>query len=132
MKRYRYSTQSSLDANIFPTNFQTFQMTYTTGREVIDDPYHVPVVNPMLTRSLPAFFTAIHDEVVQYFTESITFNGNGTSQISIHTVSPPNSMLHLMQNGPQFLRQSWHRNSSVEWLIEYLLVCLRVSIFVSG
>ncbi|KAF9528911.1 cytochrome P450 [Crepidotus variabilis] len=44
-----------------------FQLAYTLGHHINENPYHVPIIRTQLTRSLPLLVPEIHDELVQAF-----------------------------------------------------------------
>jgi hypothetical protein len=53
------------------------QLRYTTGPEVVDNPYHVAVVRSQLTRNLQVLYADIRDEIVTSFDDVLDLRGDG-------------------------------------------------------
>jgi len=51
--------------------FQELQLKYTLGSQIGTNPYHISVVRGKLTRSIPELVPALHDEVVEAFSQHI-------------------------------------------------------------
>jgi hypothetical protein len=47
------------------------QTRFTLGPEVVDDPYHLPVIRSQLTRNLGVVFPDLRDEIVSSFEDII-------------------------------------------------------------
>ncbi|KAJ3488342.1 hypothetical protein NLI96_g2932 [Meripilus lineatus] len=50
---------------------ELIQIKYTLGKSLRDDPYHVEIIRSQLTRHIARELPAIHDEIVEAFTEVI-------------------------------------------------------------
>lgn len=62
---------------------------YTFGKEVVDSPYHVPVVRTALNRNLGALIPNIRDEIVQSFEDVLALEGNGKwTAFSVPSITP--------------------------------------------
>ncbi|KAF9528912.1 cytochrome P450 [Crepidotus variabilis] len=48
-----------------------FQIAYTLGPHINEDPYHIPIARAQLTRSLPLLVPELHDELVQALKQNI-------------------------------------------------------------
>lgn len=66
----------SLDISVL-TECKSIQTKYTLGPDVDSNRYHVDVVRSPLTRNLGARFSDVRDEIVQAFSETLTFKDDG-------------------------------------------------------
>ncbi|EGN93528.1 hypothetical protein SERLA73DRAFT_97436 [Serpula lacrymans var. lacrymans S7.3] len=52
------------------------KLKYTLGHEIMDNPYHIPIILTQLTRNLAARFPDILDEIKASFDDNIQLNGH--------------------------------------------------------
>ena len=53
------------------TDTQQLQIDYTLGRNIRENPYHIPIVRLRLTQALPLLVPEVYDEVVMACNEFI-------------------------------------------------------------
>ncbi|KAG6825307.1 hypothetical protein H0H92_004102, partial [Tricholoma furcatifolium] len=68
--------------------FEQLQIPFTLGQSIADDPYHIPLVRTSLTRNLPNFFPALHEEVIEAFNTYIPVKEEWIKVKMLETMMP--------------------------------------------
>lgn len=60
---------------------QILQSDYTLGRNLRENPYHVPILRSQLTKALPLLVPEVHDEIVAACNEFIPITEGKLSEL---------------------------------------------------
>lgn len=56
---------------------QFLAIPWTVGSQIIEEPYHLPIIAIQLTRHLDALFDGVRDEILRSFDDMIHLKGSG-------------------------------------------------------
>ena len=81
-------------------------MRLTMGEEIFADPYHISVIRSTLTKSIPARFPDMRDEIVRAFDDCIVLEDGGIPSLRFHA-----SCSHALYRMEGNTRHQYHLDS---------------------